>query len=226
MITLNTLRTFQRIRFVSSSLPRPCARTFTSIPSSAISHNNHASSLHSSGPNSAPFSSKESESHKRQFPKHRMPPLPPGGSATLPTVDASPILAPSVYIKRTSTAAHSIAGPDATKRLLIAQHKICTWIWNQIGLPGDDNGGLHGEESQFRNQDEEAAHSCDDGSSLEQEYNHLGFMLVGHGVPYLLFQDHVDCAWDMLNNDSGAVDDGEVVECSFSSDSGKLHFDW
>lgn len=139
-----------------------------------------------------------------------------------------------MYIKKTSKSAHSIAGPDATKRLLIAQHKICTWIWNQVGLlegsnvDGDGDGGV------------KTTYPMDDESleDDESENNSLGFMLVGHGVPYLLFQDHVDCAWDMLNNDSirdkksngnessSAVDSGEVVECTFSSDTGKLSFDW
>ncbi len=111
-----------------------------------------------------------------------------------------------------------------------------------------------------KEEDGENCAELEDRSDAEAErndydaYNHLGFMLVGHGVPYLLFQDHVDCAWDMLNEfspDGGGgygsthhpsheddskriasawrgvpVDDSEVVECSFSNDDGKLSFEW
>lgn len=65
----------------------------------------------------------------------------------------------------------------------------------------------------------------------------VGFMLVGHGVPYQLLQDHVDCAWKMLNEIPSSTknvrtagntmvdDNGEVVECIFYNDSKRLHFD-
>jgi len=145
-----------------------------------------------------------------------------------------------VYIKRTSKG-HSIAGPYATKRLLIAQHKICKWIWNQIG---EDQDGDYLSDFEYDSdagldagldRDRDGVEDAEGGHNVHvQEYNQLGFMLVGHGVPYLLFQDHVDCAWDMLNggsngnggSSSSSVDDGEVVECSFSNDTGKLNFDW
>jgi len=55
----------------------------------------------------------------------------------------------------------------------------------------------------------------------------LGFMLVGHGVPYQLLQDHVDCAWGVLNdNGTGGENlvDGEIVECNFHNSTGLLNF--
>lgn len=55
----------------------------------------------------------------------------------------------------------------------------------------------------------------------------IGFMVVGHGVPYQLLQDHVDCAWNMLNDASthGDTEEGEVVECNFYNDTKNRNFD-
>lgn len=76
-----------------------------------------------------------------------------------------------------------------------------------------------------------------DFQSMKGGNSNLGFMLVGHGVPYQLLQDHVDCAWNMLNEipslskkkdgtvGNSNVDDGEVVECVFHNDSKRLDFD-
>lgn len=260
LLTKIPLRTFQRIRCSSSFAPRQCtqasllfsspSRSSSTIisPTNIHARSSESSTVGNSNPNTLTQSgltpnseSPESQAHERNqslhFPKRsrKNPPRPPGGSATLPTLDASPILAPTVYIKRTSKSAHSIAGPDATKRLLLAQHKICTWIWNQVGLLGgaDDlvdksDGGVG------------AGPGGKEGFKYLQENNPLIFMLVGHGVPYLLFQDHVDCAWEMMNNiapvsndskrgrkgNASKVDDDEIVECSFSSDTGRLDFDW
>jgi hypothetical protein len=164
---------------------------------------------------------------------------------------------PNIWIKRTSKASHSIAGPDATKRLFTAQHKICSWIWNQMerqafshissnrnsdsgasSSTGLSNNLLLEQESHDHLSSNKLFRELDN-RSMKGGHCNLGFMLVGHGVPYQLLQDHVDCAWKMLNEipsskrnissivgNSSTVDDGEVVECIFDNDSKQLHFQW
>lgn len=65
-------------------------------------------------------------------------------------------------------------------------------------------------------------------SNAEETETSIGFMVVGHGVPYQLLQDHVDCAWNMLNDAStrGSTEEGEVMECNFYNDTKSLQFDW
>lgn len=147
---------------------------------------------------------------------------------------------PNVYIKRTSKASHSIAGPDATKRLFTAKDKICSWIWNQIHhtyTAGDTagNGGKHDGDKAVSlidtGKDTDTgmdAGGINNDSNANADETSIGFMVVGHGVPYQLLQDHVDCAWNMLNDVStrGSTEEGEVVECNFYNDTKSLQFDW
>lgn len=170
------------------------------------------------------FSSGSSPSNNARFPRRRQnPPRPPSGSSPLPTIDASPLMNPNVYIKRTSKASHSIAGPDATKRLFSAKDKICSWIWNQI-LHGDKAAPLIDTGKDIKT-GMYAGNVINNDSNADE--TSIGFMVVGHGVPYQLLQDHVDCAWNMLNASTrGSTEEGEVVECNFYNDTKSLQFDW
>jgi len=206
------------------------------------------------GSNLKPVSESSDEANRFQTHRRENPPRPPSGSPPLPTIDASPLMIPNIWIKRTSKASHSIAGPDATKRLFTAQHKICSWIWNQMerqvlshhtknnrGSDSDSaNIGTACTSTELTNSDRILSSDLFrelDSRTMKGGHCNLGFMLVGHGVPYQLLQDHVDCAWKMLNEipsskrkgginvgNSSMVDDGEVVECIFDNDSKQLQF--
>lgn len=143
--------------------------------------------------------SKNSNNDLKKIPKG---PRPPGGSSTLPTLDAAPLMSPTLWIKRTSKASHSIAGPDASKRLFGAQDEVCSWIWNKI-------------------------EHCDKN---DVEKGKVGFMVIGHGVPHQLLQNHVDVAWNLLQEATqmadGHSDANEVVECNFFNETRHLDFDW
>lgn len=189
------------------------------------------------------------DSNQFQKSRREIPPRPPSGSPPFPTIDASPLMIPNIWIKRTSKASHSIAGPDATKRLFTAQHKICSWIWNQIERRGSmavESPSLGSNPYQCDVDDRKDNNSNNRSMQLRQMENSrikggsgscsVGFMLVGHGVPYQLLQDHVDCAWKMLNDVSlssrktsagkvAMADDAEIVECNFFNDTKELQFE-
>jgi hypothetical protein len=211
-----------------ASLPLDTHAIPIPMPMSSIEYNYAGSTIPSMPSNNftsdSSFSSGSSPSNNARFPRRRQnPPRPPSGSSPLPTIDASPLMNPNVYIKRTSKASHSIAGPDATKRLFSAKDKICSWIWNQI---------LHGDKAVplIDTHKDSAGNAINNGndSNAEETETSIGFMVVGHGVPYQLLQDHVDCAWNMLNDAStrGSTEEGEVMECNFYNDTKSLQFDW
>lgn len=146
--------------------------------------------------------------------RNKRPPRPPPGTSDLATLDASPFLDSTLYIKKSSKASHTIGGIEATKRLLAGQNQVRKWIWNQDEESRNDfkRQGFGGREKGIE------------------------FGLVGTGVPYQLLQDHVDTAWQLLNdlkhvedkssNSMAASEVNEVVECDFYNGSGWLNFDW
>lgn len=156
---------------------------------------------------------------------------PSNNNFSLPTIDASPILDPTLFIKKSSKSNHTIAGCDAARRLLNAQHKVRSQIWN--GTRGAGGGGHgNGKEGDYglleeRREEQEHYH-------VHNQSNEYQFGLVGHGVPYQLLQDHVDCAWSMLNQlgSTSARDGGRgyenenVIESIFLNKTGRLDFDW
>jgi hypothetical protein len=203
-----------------------------------------SSQIRHHGSNLKSISDGSDSTNRFQMRRRENPPRPPSGSPPLPTIDASPLMIPNIWIKRTSKASHSIAGPDATKRLFTAQHKICSWIWNQMERQAYSKSGSNSSRNSRTNPGSRSGHSSNSTTSSiassdtnttistkvsndasffsnhgPQENNdgtsnkfreldfqnmkggncNLGFMLVGHGVPYQLLQDHVDCAWNMLN---------------------------
>lgn len=155
-------------------------------------------------------------SHSRS--KNRNPPGPPNvGPLELPTLDASPFLDSTLYIKKSSKASHTIGGVEATRRLLLGQNEVRSWIWNK--------------EDQL---------STDLSKNIGKKKRHIEFGLLGHGVPHQLMQHHVDTAWQFLNDlqnlhDMNVIrdksdypdegDEQEVVECEFNNVSGWLKFD-
>lgn len=173
------------------------SRTFPSQQPRQPLHTDYNSS--SSNSRNSSSVSKNSNNDSKKIPKG---PRPPGGSSTLPTLDAAPLMSPTLWIKRTSKASHSIAGPDASKRLFGAQDEVCSWIWNKI-------------------------EHCDKN---DVEKGKVGFMVIGHGVPHQLLQNHVDVAWNLLQEATqmadGNSDANEVVECNFFNESRHLDFDW
>lgn len=140
--------------------------------------------------------------------KSRRPPRPPTpGPSELPILDASPFLDSTLYIKKSSKASHTIGGIDATKRLLTGQKQVRSWIWRK---------------------DEETCRQGIGGRPKGVEFG-----LVGHGVPCQLLQDHVDTAWELLNDlerintpKGTTTDEKQVVECDFYNGNGWLDFDW
>lgn len=134
------------------------------------------------------------------------PPIPPSHN-TLPTLDASPILDPSVYIKKSSKASHTIGGSEAAKRLLKAQHQIRTWIWKT----NDEN-----EKCEFGLVGTGVPHQ------LLQDH-------VDHAWKLLKFLSASDLNCKEIFG--GMIQQGqnhtaEVVECNFRNDKGKLDFEW
>uniref|UniRef100_A0A7S3Q2W7 Uncharacterized protein n=1 Tax=Chaetoceros debilis TaxID=122233 RepID=A0A7S3Q2W7_9STRA len=154
--------------------------------------------------------SRPSDSNSR----YRRPPRPPPGTTDLATLDASPFLDSTLYIKKSSKASHTIGGIEATKRLLAGQNQVRKWIWHR---------------------DEESCNEFKKQGFGGREKG-IEFGLVGTGVPYQLLQDHVDTAWQLLNdlkyvedkssNSTSTSEVNEVVECDFYNGSGWLNFDW
>jgi hypothetical protein len=133
------------------------------------------------------------------------PPSPPNHN-TLPTLDASPILDPSVYIKKSSKASHTIGGSEAAKRLLKAQHQIRTWIWKTNDEREKCEFGLVGTGVPFQ---------------LLQDHVDSAWKLL----------KYLGTVNDSTFDDSDDIHHGrkhkaEVVECKFSNGKGKLDFDW
>jgi hypothetical protein len=176
----------------------------------------HPSSYQYRTVSTAPSSSSNSTTNTTTTRSTR-PPRPPTNT-TLPTLDASPILDPTLYIKKSSKSNHTKCGSEASKRLLKAQHKIRKWIWD-FDYSSPDSG------------------VNDAGQGKEKVEDNLGaksliFGLVGHGVPFQLLQDHVDVAWKLLDQQQRQQQQqqhkggSEVVECSFHNGNGELNIDW
>lgn len=133
-------------------------------------------------------------------------PPPPPNHNTLPTLDASPILDPSVYIKKSSKASHTIGGSEAAKRLLKAQHQIRTWIWKTNDEREKCEFGLVGTGVPFQ---------------LLQDHVDSAWKLLKHlGT---MKDDNFD---DLDDIHQERTHKSEVVECKFSNSKGKLDFDW
>jgi len=112
-----------------------------------------------------------------------------GSSSPLPTLDASPLLDPTLYIKKTASSNTLACGTESAKRLLRGQSDIRDWI-------------------------------LDDGLVVK-------FSLKGHGIPFQLLQDHVDCAWGVLEGVGYGLG-CDIAECSVRNGTapGELGFEW
>lgn len=134
------------------------------------------------------------------------PPIPPSHN-TLPTLDASPILDPSVYIKKSSKASHTIGGSEAAKRLLKAQHQIRTWIWKT----NDEN-----EKCEFGLVGTGVPHQL-----LQDHVDHAWKLLKFLSASDVKLKGSLG---DLIQQGQNHKD--EVVECKFRNDKGKLDFAW
>lgn len=201
--------------------------------------NNSDSSFSSSSSSSSSSSTSSSASTTRTTTTTTTtgPPRPPPHPPTLPTLDASPILDPTLYIKKYSKSNHTKCGSEASKRLVQAQNKIRKWIWDF-----DDGGGASSRSLDNNVSSGIGSSTADaDANDNHDSSKSLNFVLIGHGVPFQLLQDHVDVAWMILNQLSpivigttsgyGSGDEmkgggSEAVECSFYRQSGELILDW
>jgi len=138
----------------------------------------------------------------------------PPKSSILPTLDASPLLDPTLFIKKTAPLPRSsrttTAGgsceydediDDGQKRVLSCQNLIRQWIQEGLVLNADEA-------------DDDGDNDYDDQTYISHNKR---FALVGHGVPMQLLQSCVDSAWAILNLGDGAVDGGDVEELFFQS---------
>ena len=51
------------------------------------------------------------------------------------------------------------------------------------------------------------------------------FCLQGHGIPVQLLQDHIDCAWGVLDGVGNGLG-RDIADCSFRNGKGTLGFEW
>ena len=101
-------------------------------------------------------------------------------------------------MKKYSKSNHKKCGIEASKRLLKAQSKIRKWIWDFDSYIDDDDDD--DENDDVDNDDEERDLTTKHNNNNSHDAKSLSFGLIGHGVPFQLFQDHVDVAWGLLNH--------------------------